>query len=129
MIRAGSAERGEPRPGAARSALWASVRHSCRHSQIHLRARAGATPYFYLSSELLRSLPHTDETKVPRPAARVEYGCAHSLPIVPDSHVESALTIGDFSFDDLRLGMLERVGQGLAGDEEPLLAHDRMQVP
>ena len=51
-----------------------------------------------------------------------------ALAVVAHAQAQAALVVAQLHFDLLRLRVPERVAQGLAGNAEDLVAHDRMQV-
>src|SRR5262245_49168339 len=90
------AEHFEPRPDAARCGLRISVRHCRRYAQVYLGPGSRFTPDLELRAELFRPLPHSDQAKVARLSACIQYRRADPLSIVTDSDVQRLVVVGHF---------------------------------
>src|SRR5678815_4510728 len=128
MLLSGGTDAGEPRPDAARRSLRPSIRHIRRHPQVYFRTVSRRAPYFEVRAELLRSLPHSDEAKVPRPPP-IENGGVDPSSIVANPDVQRSLAVDHLSFDVSCVRVPKRVAQRLAADTESFLAYDRVQIP
>src|SRR5215469_9666630 len=124
----GGTENAEPRASAWRWRLGTSIRHMRRNAQVYLRACVGFAPDLELSAQLLCAFSHPDETKVPRPPARLQHRRADASSIVAHSDVQGGIAIDYLDLDVLRTRVPERIAERFASDQEGLLPRDGVEL-
>src|ERR1700685_325333 len=87
-----------------------------RNAELDLGAGFRRSPDDELAAEQLRALAHTMEPEVSRtPLCRQERG-VDAFAIIPDPQSKLPLIIAQLDFNQLRLGMSERISTRLARD-------------